>query len=84
MALILFKWSLSAMLLLASAFPVGAGSGQAYSFHPFYISVTEVNHNRADKTLEISCKIFADDLEETLEKSYKTQLDISAEKDKAN
>ena len=36
--------------------------------HPFYVSVTEINHNAADKTLEISCKMFTEDLEEILEK----------------
>jgi hypothetical protein len=51
--------------------------------HPFYISVTEINHNPNDKTLEISCKFFVDDFEQTLEKAYKTQLDITAVKDKA-
>jgi hypothetical protein len=54
------------------------------SFHPFYISVTEINHNAKDKILEISCKMFAEDLESQLEKNYKTTLDISSEKDKAS
>lgn len=52
-------------------------------FHPFYVSVTEINQNTAAKSLEISCKFFADDFEETLEKAYKTHLDISTGKDKA-
>ena len=50
--------------------------------HPFYISVTEVNQNAKDHTLEISCKMFADDFEQILEKNYKKELDISTEKDK--
>src|SRR5438067_957342 len=52
--------------------------------HPFYISVTEINHNAKDKTIEISCKMFADDFEQILEKNYKTQLDIASDKDKAS
>lgn len=51
--------------------------------HPFYIAVTEINQNAKDQTLEISCKMFAEDLEQTLEKNYKTTLDISLDKDKA-
>ena len=51
--------------------------------HPFYVSVTEINHNAADKTLEISCKMFTEDLEEILEKNNKTILDITVEKDKS-
>lgn len=58
-------------------------SASVFNKHPFYISVTEVNHNAKDKTLEISCKVFADDLEKTLKTNYKTELDITAEKDKA-
>lgn len=52
--------------------------------HPFYVSVTEINQNAAEKSLEISCKFFADDFEQTLEKAYKTQLNISSDKDKAS
>lgn len=52
--------------------------------HPFYIAVTEINHNAKDQDLEISCKLFADDLEQILEKNYRTTLDISAERDKAS
>ncbi len=44
--------------------------------HPFYVSVTEVTHNSKTKRLEISCKIFFNDLEAALEKQGKTQLDI--------
>lgn len=45
--------------------------------HPFYISVTEINHNAADKSLEISCKVFVDDLEEVLKRNYHTPVDLS-------
>jgi hypothetical protein len=57
---------------------------QKESFHPFYISVVEINHNASDKTLEISCKIFANDFETTLEKNYKSKVDLSNPKDKAS
>ena len=51
--------------------------------HPFYVSVTEINHNSKDKTLEISCRIFADDMEEVLKKNYKTPVDLTNEKQQA-
>jgi hypothetical protein len=54
------------------------------NFHPYYISVVEINHNAADKTLEISCKIFTNDFETTLEKNYKAKVDLSNPKDKAS
>lgn len=52
------------------------------SFHPFYVSFTEVNHNAVENSLEISCKFFADDFEQTLETAYKAKLDIAIAKDK--
>ena len=55
----------------------------AKNFHPYYISVVEINHNATDKTLEISCKIFTNDFETTLERNYKAKVDLSNPKDKA-
>lgn len=51
--------------------------------HPFFVAVTEVSQNTAEKSLEVSCKFFTDDFEETLQKAYKTPLDILSGKDKA-
>jgi hypothetical protein len=45
-------------------------------FHPFFVSLTEVHHNEKAKRLEVSCKLFSNDLEAALEKNYHTQLDI--------
>jgi hypothetical protein len=45
--------------------------------HPFHVSVVEINHNAADKTLEISCKIFTDDFEKVLARNYKTKVDLT-------
>ena len=67
MAPSLYKW------LLAGFFAVS---------HPFYVSVTEINHNAKDKTLEISCKIFTDDFEDALSRKYKTKVDLVQPKDK--
>jgi len=44
--------------------------------HPLHISVTEINHNATDKTLEISCKMFTDDFERVLAQNYKTKVDL--------
>lgn len=46
------------------------------AFHPFHVSVTEINHNAVDKTLEVTCKIFTDDFEGVLAKNYKTKVDL--------
>lgn len=50
--------------------------------HPIFVSVTEIEHNAKEKTLEISCKIFTDDFEKTLRKAYNTQVDLLKPKDK--
>lgn len=87
MASMLFKWFLLSFSSFLFSAPVHTSEAPAIKKvvpHPFYISVTEINHNAKDKTLEISCKMFADDMEQILEKNYKTQLDISSAKDKAS
>ena len=51
--------------------------------HPLYVAVTEINHNAQEKTLEISCKTFTDDLEKSIEKSTNQKVDLFNVKDKA-
>lgn len=48
--------------------------------HPIYMSVTEIEHNEKDKTLEVSCKIYTDDFEKTLRAAYNTKIDLLDEK----
>jgi hypothetical protein len=45
-------------------------------YHPLFVSVTEIEHNAKDKTLEISCKIFTDDFEKALRTAHKTKIDL--------
>ena len=80
MAAIFYKW-----LMVYTCWFATASLGKNHSTtpkHPFYIAVTEINLNTADKTLEVSCKMFADDLEQIIEKNNHTQLDITADRDK--
>ena len=72
MAGYLFKWLSAAVLCVGMGRP-----------HPLYISVTEINQNTKDKILEISCKVFTNDLESVLEKMSGTRVDLSASADKA-
>ena len=71
-----YKWLVIPVLgvLLTSAGPK--------DIHPFHVSVVEINHNAADKTLEISCKIFTDDFEKVLAKNYQTRIDLINPPDK--
>jgi len=52
-------------------------------FHPFFVSVTEINHNARTQSVEVSCRMFYDDLEHALEKDYKQPLDIVKPANKA-
>ena len=66
MASILFKWLLIGGLVF----------NPSTTNHPIYVSVTEIEHNAKEKTLEISCKIFTDDFEKALKATYKTYVDL--------
>ena len=45
--------------------------------HPFFVSVAEINHNKKDKTLEVSIHIFTNDLEQTLRKSFGKKVNLT-------
>ena len=80
MARSVYKWSLVAGFLLLVSWIQPSHSGAR---HPYYLSVVEINHNATDKTLEISCKIFTNDFQTTLEKNYNAKVDLVNPKDKA-
>lgn len=87
MALLLYKWLAITLLTLsapAAIKPVPAAPAAVTEVrHPFYVSVTEINQNRDTKSLEITCKVFADDLEDILKKNYKTTVDLTAQSQQA-
>lgn len=53
-------------------------------FHPFYISLTEIKYNTKESSLEISQKIFWDDLEIQIADLYESNIDFLKPKDKAD
>lgn len=73
MVALLFKWLMIGSLFLGIP---------ATHNHPIYVSVTEIELNAKDKTLEISCKIYTDDFEKTLRQNYKTHIDLLEPKEK--
>ena len=81
MVAMMYKWL--AFSFFSFFIPAAKPAVPSGAVHPFYISVTEINHNAQEKDLEISCKIFADDLEATLEQQNKITIDFSNEKQKA-
>ncbi len=48
----------------------------ANNVHPLHVSVTEINHNANEKTVEVTCKLFTDDFEKVLVQNYKTKVDL--------
>lgn len=80
MASFINKWLL--LSLISGILVLHSGFREKEGLHPFHVSVIEINHNAADKTLEISCKIFTDDFEKTLAKNYNTKVDLINPPDK--
>ena len=73
MASILYKWFFTATACLFLTGNV---------LHPIYVSVTEMELNKKEKTLEISCKLFTDDFEKALRAAYNTHVDLINPKDR--
>lgn len=67
--------SITFFLLMISPFLMG-------STHPFYVSVTEVEYKSGSKEIGIVCKVFPDDMEETLRLFTQKKFDISKHDDK--
>ena len=57
-------------------------TGLVAMLHPFYISVVEINHNPKEANVEISVRIFTEDLEKTLKKYTPGKIDLGSPADK--
>jgi hypothetical protein len=68
------KWLLSSVFCVSIA---------AAIYHPYHVSVVEMEHNPKEKTLEVSCKIFTDDFENALVKNFKRKIDLTRPAEKA-
>jgi hypothetical protein len=81
MFLWLHQWLL---LIFVSLFaPAARSTFSKPHVHPFYVGVVEVNYNKSAASLDISCKLFAEDAEAVLEQQYKTSLDLSQPQQKS-
>lgn len=54
------------------------------TFHPIYISNTEINYKEDTKKIEIAIKIFSDDLQEAISKKHGTTIEIGTEREPEN
>jgi hypothetical protein len=55
----------------------------AIFFHPFFVSVVQIDQNVKEKSLEVSVRIFAEDFEATLKKFGNAKIDLQHPTDKA-
>lgn len=44
--------------------------------HPFYLGICHFKHNAPEKTIEASVKLFVNDFEESLRKTYQQKVDL--------
>ena len=85
MVTLLYKWWMIPTLSLGLFLNTGSRPGMTVnkdaSIHPIHISTLEIEHNAADKNLEITCKIFWDDFETALTKTNNNKrVDLTNEK----
>lgn len=67
----------SKLLLIGLLFTAFVPSKPKKEYHPLHVSTTEISFNQKEKSLEISCRIFTDDFENSLAKQYKTKVDLA-------
>lgn len=53
----------------------------SFVWHKFYVSVTQIDYVNNKKRIEISHRIFIDDLEKALEKKYKKKVYLTSTKE---
>lgn len=75
-----FKGSVSSVLIFALLFAFTS----AASLHPYYVSTTEIRVNSTQKTINLSCKMFTDDLQDALSTLYKVPVELQKRNAKAD
>ncbi len=53
----------------------------SYAIHQYYVSICQIDHNPKSETLEITFKIFTDDLERALEEQGKYDIELGTPKE---
>lgn len=52
-----------------------------WTLHPFHVSVTQLEYQAEEKAIQISSKVFLDDLETCFNEEFETDLDLWDERD---
>lgn len=77
------KFIFAPLIMLVISFSPPPPSTSGAFPHPLYISVSELEYNPKDKTLEIGCKVFTDDFEKAMTKANGVLVDLYKPKDSA-
>ncbi len=56
----------------------------AFTLHKEYYSLTKIAHNPKEKTIEISMRLFTDDMELALSKNYKKPIELGTKREIAD
>jgi len=56
----------------------------AFTMHKYYISLTKVEYKKDEKLLQITMRIFIDDLEQTLNSTYDKNIELALPNESAN
>jgi hypothetical protein len=51
--------------------------------HPFYVSVVDLNYKQKERNLQVSVKLFSNDLEDALQRTSKKNIDLLNPKNQA-
>ena len=65
------------LITLSGAIVILTMSSFSPVMHKYYVGLTEVNIHSKKRTLDVSTKLFMDDLEAGLLKSFNTKVDLS-------
>ncbi len=72
---------LAGSMLITGAVPTIDVKAASSGAHPFYISICQIDHNPDANALEVSFRIFTDDLEQALETMGTDRLHLGTERE---
>jgi hypothetical protein len=72
------------VFLLISAISISLVFLSLKPIHPYYVSVSEVRIDTVSKAVNVSCKLFTDDIQDALYRIYKTPVDLSIQSENNN
>lgn len=56
----------------------------SFSTHKYYLSLTEINHNAKNNSIELIMNVFMDDIEKALNNQYQIDLQLDTKKELAD